>query len=281
MNRNIKSFFIILALILTAFLTTGCEESKSIKIMEENGFYYRHKFGNADAEAEILGYYGDDVSTLVIPETIGGMTVVSVRGDEVTYVFSDDVVTDVKVPPHSFANCKGLASVVLPDSITTIGENAFNGCENLESIEIPEGVTEIGTGAFRYCKSLQSIEIPERVTEIKACAFMDCESLQSITMSDTVSKIGSWAFAGCEEMTSLVTPDNVTIIGEFAFYKCKKLRSIEISEGVTEIGKGAFSYCKDLTAYFVYNSYIKDYMEEYGIEYTIISKDLTDVENIK
>ena len=72
MNRNIKRFFITLALVLTVFLTTGCEESKSIKIIEEDGFYYRHKFGNADTEAEILGYYGDDVSTLVIPKTIGG-----------------------------------------------------------------------------------------------------------------------------------------------------------------------------------------------------------------
>ena len=58
------------------------------------------------------------------------MTVVSVSGDEVTHVLSDGVVTDVQVPPHSLSNCKGLVSVVLQDSITTIGENTFNGCEN-------------------------------------------------------------------------------------------------------------------------------------------------------
>ncbi|MBO5732597.1 MAG: leucine-rich repeat domain-containing protein, partial [Alistipes sp.] len=64
-----------------------------------------------------------------------------------------------------------LTSYTIPDSVTTIGDNAFLRCSNLTSISIPDSVTTIGYGAFAYCDSLTSVTIPDSVTTIGEYAF--------------------------------------------------------------------------------------------------------------
>jgi hypothetical protein len=75
-----------------------------------------------------------------------------------------------------------LAKAVIPDSMTSIGENAFFGCESLTSITIPNGVTNIDENVFRNCESLTSITIPDSVTSIGRNAFAKCHNLISITI---------------------------------------------------------------------------------------------------
>ena len=83
----------------------------------------------------------------------------------------------------AFWRCSSLQSIVIPDSVTVIEENAFSGCSSLQSIVIPNSVTKIGLMAFRSCTSLQSIVIHDSVTEIEFAAFGHCTSLQSITIA--------------------------------------------------------------------------------------------------
>ena len=66
----------------------------------------------------------------------------------------------------AFANCSGLISVTIPNSVTSIGDWAFEGCSGLTSVTIPNSVTSIGNGAFYYCTSLTSVTIPNSVTSI-------------------------------------------------------------------------------------------------------------------
>ena len=73
----------------------------------------------------------------------------------------------------------GCSTTIIPDSVTTIGDNAFRGCKILTSIVIPDSVTTIGDNAFRGCANLTSIVIPDSVTEIGRRAFNDCENLIS------------------------------------------------------------------------------------------------------
>ena len=186
------------------------------------------------------------------------------------------------IRPFAFCHCGGIKSVVIPGSVTRIGEDAFSGCSSLTKIEvednnseycsvdgalfskdkkklvvypsgrvmkectIPDSVTSIGAGAFSGCSSLSSIELPDSVTSIGASAFKDCSSLSSIKIPASVTSIGEGAFNGCSSLSSIELPDSVTSIGASAFKDCSSLSSIKLPDSVTSIGASAFSGCSSL-----------------------------------
>ena len=99
-----------------------------------------------------------------------------------------------QIPQYYFAYDNLLASITIPQGVTSIGGSAFSNCTSLASITIPQGVTSIGSSAFYYCTSLASITIPQGVTSIGSFAFSNCTSLASITIPQGVTSIGSSAF---------------------------------------------------------------------------------------
>ena len=124
-----------------------------------------------------------------------------------------------------YLNNQLVTDLIIPDSVTSIGERAFDGCTSLTSITIPDSVTSIGGGAFSGCSSLTSITIPDSVKSIGKDAFSGCTSLTSITIPDSVTSIGDSAFSGCTSLTSITIPSGVTSIGEDAFSGCTSLTS--------------------------------------------------------
>ena len=78
------------------------------------------------------------------------------------------------IATHAFQYCSGLTSIIIPNSVTIIGEGAFAGCSGLTSITIPNSVTSIGYEAFYGCSGLTSINIPNSVTSIGGSAFAGC-----------------------------------------------------------------------------------------------------------
>ncbi len=126
----------------------------------------------------------------------------------------------------AFANCNGLTSITIPNSVNSIGEYAFYNCSGLTSIEIPNMVTSIGEGAFHDCSGLTSIEIPSSVTSIRSSTFARCSNLVEVTIPNTVSIIADNAFNGCSSLTSIEIPDMVTSIWGFAFANCSNLTEV-------------------------------------------------------
>ena len=149
---------------------------------------------------------------------------------------------------YSFYGCSNLEGIILPSSVTKIGEHAFTECSGLTEITIPSSVTEIGNYTFRGCSGLTSITIPSSVTEIGKYTFYGCSGLTSITIPPSVTSIGQEAFCGCSGLTSITIPSSVTSIGLEAFYGCSSLTSITIPSSVTEIGREAFYGCSSLTS---------------------------------
>ncbi len=107
---------------------------------------------------------------------------------------------------NAFYGCTSLASITIPNSVTSIGDRAFYGCTSLTSVTIPNGVTSIGEYAFMNCTSLASVTIPNSVTSIGSSAFYDCTSLASVTIPNSVTSIGGSAFYGCTSLASIYVP---------------------------------------------------------------------------
>ena len=131
---------------------------------------------------------------------------------------------------------------IIPDSVTTIGDEAFWECKSLISIDIPKSVTTIGRDAFCGCDSLTSINIPNSVTNIVDGAFSCCTSLTNINIPDSVTTIGNGAFYGCDSLTNIVISDSVTIIGKRAFCDCNNIPSKIKSDIIQRFGKEVFEY---------------------------------------
>ena len=198
-------------------------------------------------------YYGNSTSsttstTYYIPSSLKSVTV---TGGNILY--------------GAFSGCKGLTSITIPNSVTSIGSSAFSRCTGLTSITIPNRVTSIGRYAFYYCSGLTSVTIPDRVTSIGDGAFSSCDKLQDIYITD----IAAWCnisgldnlmeygvsdknlYINNELVTSITIPNSVTRIGSSAFRNCTGLTSVTIPNSVTSIGYQTFYGCTGLTSIIV------------------------------
>jgi len=94
-------------------------------------------------------------------------------------------------------------SVIVPGTVTSIGNLAFSGCTHLTVMTIPGSVTSIGNGAFYLCTGLTALTISQGVTSIGIGAFDRCSGLTAVTIPSSVTSIGGWAFQNCTGLTEL------------------------------------------------------------------------------
>ena len=139
---------------------TGCNESVGLSYvyLKPAKYYDVNGIGNCTD------------SNIIVPKGHQGLPVTNIY----SYVFRDS----------------SLTSIVIPNSVTSIGNGAFYGCDSLTSVTIPDSVTSIGKEAFANCKSLKSITIPNSVTSIGVDAFVACSSLTIYCKAD--SKPSGW-----------------------------------------------------------------------------------------
>ena len=103
-----------------------------------------------------------------------------------------------------YLNNELITDLVIPSSVTSIGDYAFYVCRGLTSVTIGNSVTSIGKSAFGGCSGLTSITIPGSVTSIGYEAFSGCSGLTSVTIPSSVTSIGYEAFAYCRTLTKII-----------------------------------------------------------------------------
>ena len=184
----------------------------------------------------------------------------------------------------AFEGCTSLRSLVVPESVISIGESAFDGCTSLSSLVIPNRVVSIKGNLFcgwygdLICLSpyfiyennvlfdkdkstiisfrdqaTTSYVIQAGVTSIGDCAFEGCESLSNLVIPNSVTSIGKSAFS-FSSLSSLVIPDSITCIEDGAFEYCESLSSLVIPNSVTSIGDRAFDHCESLHSLIIPDS---------------------------
>jgi len=240
-----------LMLALGAFGLTACKEPAEPK--EPVFTYDVLELDKTMQVAVITGLteYGKTVQDITIPQKIDDLTVSAIAANAFE---GDDTITSVKFAKNSelvviqdaaFRNCKILTSVVLPNTITKIGEDAFSSCPLLKTVTLSTSLREIADYTFVGCRSLKEIEIPASVTKIGNFAFNGCTTLTSVTFAEdsTLSEIGDRAFAACYGLVNMVLPSDLTAIGSYTFMDCYMLEAINIPSKVEKIGSFAFNGC--------------------------------------
>lgn len=165
-------------------------------------------------------------------------------------------ITDMEIPQNvtyigfsAFAET-GISQIVIPNGVSLLPAGVFNNCKNLASITLPETLTQIAgascNGAFANCTSLTQIELPSSLKTLGSYTFYGCDSLTSINL-DKITSFGANALCGTK-ISSITLSSEITIISDEAFSYLTALTSINIPDGVTRIGKGAFKGCSKLSS---------------------------------
>ncbi len=133
---------------------------------------------------------------------------------------------------------RGPASMIIPDSLTSLGNRAFYGCTKMSTLVLgwnPNNPSNLNNGTFQYCTGLTTAYIHDGVVGIGDNCFLYCYSLTTVVLGDTVDAIPYQAFRDCTSLTTVDVGDGVTSIGKRAFYNCNSLVSIDLNN-VTSIG---------------------------------------------
>ena len=172
--------------------------------------------------AEVIDYIGDSVR-IIIADEYEGVPVTKISnnafgGKGITSIVIPNSVTSID--KDAFKNCNSLTSIAIPDSVVHIGSSAFEGCINLTNVYI--------TNLFAWCKIefetrsaspfyyasnlylnqtlVSQLEIPDGITSITPCMFSGLSCLTSITVPNSVTNIEAGSFSGCNNLESITLP---------------------------------------------------------------------------
>ena len=206
--------------------------------------------------AEVIAYSGT-ATRIMIADTYQNVPVKTIyneafKNSDITEVIIPDSVT--KIGDSAFSMCYSLTNVTISNSVTTIGSHSFYNCNRLTSVTIPVSVTSIGDSAFRSCHRLTSVTIPDSVTSIGNSAFHDCDSELYTEyeygkyVGDSENPYQVLIEVTNKNLSTYKIHEDTKIIAYGVFGSCARLTSITIPDSVTAIGEYAFHDCDNLTS---------------------------------
>ena len=179
---------------------------------------------------------------------------------------------------YAFADCSGIKTVYLANTVTNVETKAFENCVALTEVNYPLSLESEGTGAFYGCVRLTHMEVPEGVTVLASGFLSNAPALKEVVLPSTLTQIANdedWsagAFTGCAALESVNLPYGLKSIGNHAFRGCTALGWTYVPSTVTSIGRSAFEgFGENLTIESEYGAYAIDYAIENDIPYYYLS----------
>ncbi len=212
-----------------------------------------------------------DIGRFLMPATVTTIQDAAFQGCDGT---PESFPTSLKFIGDNAFEGAHVVEAVLPEGLEHLGTRAFSASYNninpgtLSRVVLPSTLTEMGDYAFEYQRSLTDLILPENMTEIPDYTFQECGGLTTVSLPDALQRIGYRAFtntgltsvtfpAGVTEiaggafsstpLTEVTLPDGVKTLGENAFASCGQLQRITFSSGLTELPERVCSYCDQLT----------------------------------
>lgn len=261
----------------------GCNKLLSVRISKgitEIGkrAFRRNSFTTIDVDSENTVYHLDGNCCMKDSEVVFGCKTSQIPmsattiGDSAFYFCSglvDDLISGhtnlTRIEDDAFAYTSP-TEIVMPNSVTDMGDQAFWGCYKLSAVTLSTQVKRIGRQTFASCYELTGITIPASVTEIDSVAFIQDRSLENnvvdpnnpnyysetncIITRDTKHIVAGF---GTESSTRKI-PTDIVQINDSAFEGRTNMTTITIPDSVSGIRYGAFRGCENLTTINITNN---------------------------
>lgn len=195
-----------------------------------------------DQDNHLIGLtagYPKPSGNLVIPETIhsGGVdwTITEImdgafRECDITSVVIPNTVT--AIGNHAFYLCTKLAgTVTIPNSVNTVGYTAFCRCDRMTEVVLPAKDVTYGNGCFMTTGLTGTLTLPEGLVTISQSMFYNNNKLTHVVIPHTVTTISQDAFVNCDELEEVLIPNSVTSLYNNPFYSSAKIESVMVEEG--------------------------------------------------
>ena len=179
--------------------------------------------------------------------------------------YAGETMPVVSIDANACDEVAGITSIVIPSTVTGIGNNAFKNATNLRRVQLPNSLTSLGVYAFEHT-AIDSVTIPGGITKLPSGLFFDCDRLRYVSLPQGLDTIMD-AFCWCDSLADIDIPDGVRYINsafwgtalvnvglpdslsyiDDAFENCHSLTSVTFANHPVVIGNGTFMQCNALT----------------------------------
>lgn len=197
----------------------------------------------SSADGEVITWTLDGAGTVTVKgngKVTGFDNAFADRFDQIKKIVFGSGITSVA----GVDRLPALESVVLPDTLVSVGAYAFQRCGALKSINIPSSVETFGNRAFTFCGSLEKITVAEGsknygsykntlVDTLNGRVVLGCKN-SVLPKDNSVGEILPYAFAGCSGLNKITVPQNISKIGEYAFADCASLEAFTVPGSLSQ-----------------------------------------------
>ena len=191
------------------------------------------------------------ISTIILPAALKNISSRAFYKSSITSINFPETIEEIG--DYAFAETESLTgNIIIPNNVTTIGNNAFQNSYFNGTLHIGESVQSIGEYAFSGCKGVGDIIIPDNVVTLGKYAFSECSGFTgNLIIGNNVEIINERTFNECTGLSgTLKLGNSITSINEYAFYNCRSLTgNLDLPETVVTIKQNAFRACTKFTGY--------------------------------